>query len=184
MTILSRLLAPASRPRPGRKSDSRSFQAVAEVSGSLGRYQDINLHFSRKWITIFLAVLVFWSIVAGLYLNITSQTTIAGREIQEMQRDIKVNLRTNADLQTNIAIQLSSESLRQRAVDAGFVQLQNSELEYMVVPGYIPQSGISMAVTKPAVEDDNQLPPEYTESLFSWISRQIEAASLPLAQDQ
>ena len=126
--------------------------------------------------------MVLVSTVAGLYLNIASRTAITGREIQHLQRLITVNQRTNADLQTQIAMLLSSDSLEARAIAAGYVPLQGADLEYMVVPGYFPQRGISL-VSPAAKSEDIRLSPEYSESLFSWLSRQIEAASLPLSQE-
>ena len=140
------------------------------------------MRLQRQWITAFLAIMVLVSIVAGLYLNVTSRTAIAGREIQHLQRLITDNQRTNADLETQIAILLSSDSLEERAVAAGYVPLQNTDLEYMVVAGYHPQQGISM-VSPTVPSNDIRISPDYSESLFAWVTRQVEAASLPLAQE-
>jgi hypothetical protein len=185
MTILTKLLSPASRPVPARaqKADtSNTYRAVADAIGTLRQYQDIPMRLQRQWITAFLAIMVLVSIVAGLYLNVTSRTAIAGREIQHLQRLITDNQRTNADLETQIAILLSSDSLEKRAVAAGYAPLQNTDLEYMVVAGYHPQQGISM-VSPTAPSEDIRISPNYSESLFTWVTRQVEAASLPLAQE-
>jgi cell division protein FtsL len=182
MTILTKLLTPDSRPDPAQKAGSHAYKAVAEAVGTLRQYQDVPLRLQRQWITAFLVVMVLVSTIAGLYLNIASRTAIAGREIQHLQRLITVNQRANADLQTQIAMLLSSDSLEERALAAGYVPLQGADLKYMVVPGYFPQKGISL-VSPAAQTEDIRLSPEYSESLFSWLSRQIETASLPLAQE-
>jgi len=188
MTILTKLLSPGSRPTPARvqragiSTTPNTYQAIADAVGSLRQYQDIPLRLQRQWITAFMAIMVLVSIVAGLYLNVTSRTAIAGREIQHLQRLITDNQRTNADLETQIAMLLSSDSLEARAVAAGYVPLQNPDLDYLVVAGYYPQQGINM-VSSPASSNDISMSPEYSESLFSWLTRQVEAASLPLAQD-
>jgi len=186
MTTLTKLLSPDSRPAPARAqkagSTSNTYRAVADAVGSLRQYQDVPLRLQRQWITAFLAIMVLVSIVAGLYLNVTSRTAIAGREIQHLQRLITDNQRTNADLETQIAMLLSNDSLQARAVAAGYAPLQNTDLDYLVVAGYYPQQGVSM-VSPAAHSDDISMSPDYSESLFSWLTRQIDAASLPLAQD-
>jgi hypothetical protein len=184
MTIIGKLFSPSSRPpKPSKKREPQVYNAVAEIMGTLGSYQDIPRRFHKQWITGFLAIVILWSIIAGLYLSVTTQKTIAGRQIQEMQHDIGVIQKINADLQTDIALQLSSERLAKRAKDAGYVPLDVSAVDYIIVPGYVPQQGISLSAPVAPVED-NELPDEYYESLFTWIDRQLEAASLPLAQDQ
>lgn len=183
MTILTKLLTPDERPARTKKASSKTYKAVADVVGTLRLYQDVPLHFQKQWITAFLAAMIVVSIIAGLYLNITSRTAIAGREIQFMQEEITTNQRTNADLQTKIALLLSSESLKSRAIASGYEPLNTTDLDYMTVPGYFPPQGIDLSA--PIVQsEDISISPEYTESLFSWLARQIEAASLPLAQGQ
>lgn len=182
MTILAKLLDPNSRPDPTHKVGSNAYRAVADAVGTLRQYQDVPQHLQKQWITPFLTIMVLVSIVAGLYLNVASRTAIAGREIQHLQRLITDHQRANADLQTQIANLLSSVSLEERAVAAEFVPLQGADLEYMVVPGYFPQQGITMVSTT-AESEDIRMSPDFSESLFSWLTRQMEAASLPLAQD-
>jgi hypothetical protein len=158
-----------------------AYHAVAEMAGGLSRYQDVPIRFQRQWITSFLTIVVGLSLVAGLYLNVTARTAIAGRNIQNLEVDIASNERLNADLQTQIAVQLSNNTLEQRALSAGFVKIERADLEYLVVPGYFPPQGINISapVTAP---DVIALSPEFSESLFGWIARQMENASSPLAQ--
>ena len=182
MTTLAKPSTRNSRRNPEQNPGSKTYQAVAEAVGTLRQYQDVPLRFQRQWITAFLAIMVLVSIVAGLYLNVVSRTAITGREIQGLQSDIIASQRTNADLQTNIAILLSSDSLESRALAAGYVPLQITDLEYIVVSGYYPQEGITLASPAPETVDLS-LSPEFSESLSSWLANQIEAASLPLIQE-
>ncbi len=183
MTILTKLMTPDSRPKRNSKTSSNTYRAVAEAIGSLSQYQEVPQRLKKQWITALMAALTLISIIGGLYLNVTSRTAIAGREIQYLQSMITDTQRANEDLQTQIATLLSSESLRSRAIANGYVPLKGSDLEYITLPGYFPQQGVTLV--KPAVQNDDILmSPEYSESLFSWLSRQIEAASLPLAQEQ
>lgn len=186
MTILTKLLTPSSRPasRPAasKRTGSNAYQAVAEAVGTLRKYQDVPVRFRRQWITAFLAGTILIGIVASLWLSVVSRAAITGREIQGLQSDITANQRTNADLETRIALLRSNESLQSRAIAAGYTILEKANLEYIVVPDYYPVQGVTLVVPSPAGEDVTTSP-EYTESLFSWLGRQLDAASLPLAQD-
>jgi hypothetical protein len=181
MTIISKLIAPNARPRRTRKPGLNVYHAIAEMAGGLGRYQDVPLRFQKQWISSFLVIVVMMSLVAGLYLNVTSRTAIAGREIQNLEAEIIINERVNADLQTDIATLLSNNILEKRALADGFIPFETTDLEYLVVPGYFPSQGVNM-ITPAADTDVLAASPEYSESLFSWVARQMEAASAPLAQ--
>jgi hypothetical protein len=152
---------------------------VAELAGSLRRNQDIPLRFQREWLAMFLAGVMVLGLVAGLYLNVTARAAIAGREIQTLEVEIAANKRVNADLQTQIAILLSQNVLSQRAQALGYEPVSRDNLEYMLVPGYFPPQGLSLVQPVP---DTDLLAnsPQYTESLFEWLGRQIETASKPL----
>ena len=183
MTIIGKLITPGARPRKTRtrKAGLDAYHAIAEMADGLGRYQDVPLRFQKQWISSFLTIVVLLGLVAGLYLNVTARAAIAGREIQNLEADIVINERTNADLQTNIATLLSNNTLEERAKAEGFIPFQRTELEYLVVPGYFPSQGVN--ITPPVVNPDVlAMSPEFSESLFSWIARQMETASVPLAQ--
>ena len=182
MTILAKLTTPKSLPQPEAKPGSKTYQAVADAVGTLGRYQDIPLRFQKQWITAFLSLMVLVGIVGGLYLNIVSRTAITGREIQALQDDITAGQNDNADLQTQIATLLSNESLQARALAAGYVPLKGEDIDYIAVPGYFPQQDMT-TVAPPIENTDLSLSPDFSESLSSWLTRQIENASLPLAQE-
>ncbi|MCX6065604.1 MAG: hypothetical protein NT121_07600 [Chloroflexi bacterium] len=190
MTTLTNEFAPEAAPRPTRsrqkaqgtdKAGFNAYHAIAEMAGTLRNYQNIPLNFGRHWITGFLAIMVLAGMLIGLYLNVTARAAIAGREIQNLEAEITANKRVNADLQTQIAGLLSYHSLDERAKAMGFEPLKQEEMDYIVVPGYFPQQGVSL-VTPTADADILATSPEYSESLFSWLARQMEIASVPLSQ--
>lgn len=183
MTLLSRLLNPSARPvkavrKKPEKADS-PYQAIAEMAGTLRHHQEMPIRFQREWLAAFLAGVMLLGLVAGLYLNVSARAAITGREIQNLESEIAANKRDNADLQTQIAILLSNQSLSQRARALGFEPVKREEIEYIVVPGYFPPQGINL-VQPTADTDLLATKPEYTESLFEWLGRQMEAASRPL----
>jgi len=180
MTIIGKLLNPSARPtRAARKPGASPYQALAELAGTLRYHQEMPLRFQREWLAMFLAGVMVLGLVAGLYLNVTARAAIAGREIQGLEAEIAANKRVNADLQTRIAILLSNTVLAQRARELGFEPATRENIEYIVVPGYVPAQGVNFI--QPAAETDLLAShPEYTESLFAWLGRQIESASQPL----
>jgi len=183
MTLLNRLLNPSARPvrvlcKKAEKPNG-PYQAIAEMAGTLRHHQEMPIRFQREWLAAFLAGVMLLGLVAGLYLNVTARAAITGREIQSLEVEIAANKRDNADLQTRIAILLSNQSLSQRARALGFEPVKREDVEYVVVPGYFPPQGFSLV--QPAAETDLlATKPEYTESLFEWLGRQMETASRPL----
>ncbi len=183
MTILSRLMNPSARPvkavrKKAEKADT-PYQAIAELAGTLRHHQEMPIRFQREWLAVFLVGVMLLGLVAGLYLNVSARAAITGREIQSLEAEIAVNKRDNADLQTQIATLLSNQSLAQRAQALGFEPVKREDVEYIVVPGYFPPQGIHL-VQPVADADLLAKKPEYTESLFEWLGRQMEAASRPL----
>jgi hypothetical protein len=133
----------------------------------------------RQWIFMFLLAMVALGMVAGLYLNVTARAALAGRQVQVLEVSIAQTQRANADLQTQIAAQLSSVNMAQRAAALGFEPASPETLEYLVVDGYFPPSPVSMS---PATSDSAQvaaIDPLYTQSLLQWLGEKIGASALP-----
>src|SRR5512135_32049 len=92
----------------------------------------------RQWIVVFLLATIAIGMVAGLYLNVTARAALAGREVQVLEEAISQNQLTNADLQTAIASQLSTENMAKRAEALGYQWATPDQVEYMTVKGYYP----------------------------------------------
>ncbi len=142
-------------------------------------YRELPWQSQRQWIFVILAGIVSAALVAGLYLNVTARAAITGRQIQTLEQQIVINQRVNADLQTQIALQLSTTSLQQRADKMGFTPIKREELNYMVVPGYFPAQNIALTTQK---EQPNILlaDPAFKQSLLDWIKQEITNAAVPL----
>jgi hypothetical protein len=132
----------------------------------------------RQWIFMFLLAMVALGMVAGLYLNVTARAALAGRQVQVLEVSIAQTQRANADLQTQIAAQLSSVNMAQRAAALGFEPATPDTLEY-VGRRLFPASPVSMS---PATSDSAQvaaIDPLYTQSLLQWLGEKIGASALP-----
>ncbi len=132
----------------------------------------------RQWIGLFLVGLVLVAMVAAIYLNVTVRTAIAGREIQLLQVTIAENQRTNADLETQLAGLTSASAMQERAESLGFEPAEPEDVVYVVVPGYVERDVVDMSVPRAARPAAPAILPEYSESLFDWLTRQL-AASVP-----
>ena len=127
----------------------------------------------RQWIGNVLLAVVALAMVATLYLDVTSQAAIAGREIQDLTASIAVNQQTSADLQTQFASLTSARAMEQRALELGFRPMEAGEAEYLAVPGYsVLEPDILSSVPVPQLSALT-IPPEYSESLLDWADKKI-----------
>jgi hypothetical protein len=131
----------------------------------------------RQWIGSVLLVVIVSAMIATLYLDVTSQAAIAGREIQDLNIAIAVNQQASADLQTQLASLTSSSVMQSRALALGFRPMEQVEVEYLVVPGYAkPEPDILSSASVPQLSALNILP-EYNESLLEWVDERITASA-------
>jgi cell division protein FtsL len=130
-------------------------------------------------VVVFLVVVVFVAIVDGVYLNITARAAAVGREIQRMQNDIDQLQRDNADLESKLAFITSAEQMQKRAEDLGFKPRQTDDTVYLMVNGYVERQPVILApAPAPITKGAPLVPPEYTESLFDWLQREVVSSSL------
>jgi len=138
----------------------------------------------RKQLQVFVVfsiVVVFGALVAGIYLYVTAQSAAVGSHILDMQKEIRNLEQVNEDLRAQLAMAGSAAEMEKRARTMGFQSIDTTESLYVLVPGYIDRQPVVLAPAPgPVVTDKNQLPPEYTESLFEWIEKLVLTPPLPL----
>ncbi len=131
----------------------------------------------RQWIGIFLLGVVGLAMVASLYLDVTSQAAISGREIQDMSNQIDAIQQNNSDLQAQLAAMTSTSAMETRAKSLGYAPVDPSQINYVIVPGYVaprPSILLTSGALRPSAPS---IPPEYTESLIAWLSRKLQTTS-------
>jgi len=125
----------------------------------------------RQWIGALLVTALGLAMVASLYLDVTSQAAIAGRQIQEITTEVSAVRQANADLQTKLAQITSTDAMEVRAAALGYQPVDSGTLEYVLVPGFQPPAPailLAGATFKPSAAT---FPPEYSESLIAWLGR-------------
>lgn len=127
----------------------------------------------RQWIGNALLVVVSLAMVAALYLNVTSRTAIAGREIQDLTDSIAASQQVSSDLQTQLANLTSAEVMQQRAKEMGFRPVEPVELEYLVVPGYVAKDAVNLSSSAQLQLNVLAIPPEYNQSLLDWMDERL-----------
>ena len=136
-------------------------------------YRQAPWRLQRQWLGGFLLAVLAIAMVSSLYLDITAQAAISGREIQGFTSDLSAMQQTNADLQTRLA-ELSSDAVMQkRAADLGYVPVDPTQLQYVVVPGYVAPQPDILAVAPALQPSAPTTPPEYTQSLIEWLQQQM-----------
>jgi hypothetical protein len=143
-------------------------------------YRQAPWRVQRQWTGAFLLGLLALAMVAALYLDVASQTSATGREIQSLQSSTTSTQHMNADLQTHMAVLLSTTNMEARARDLGFRPAKAGEIHYLVVPGFTRSTGVSLAATRPQVSAAG-VPPEYTQSLLEWVSEYLRSPANGIA---
>jgi len=151
-------------------------------------------------IVVFLLVVVSAALVAGIYLSVTSQAATLGRQIQDMQIRMEGSQRLDvtkeedvnlvdvepieeiriqiADLQGQLATNMSSAVMKEKAERMGYVPSNPEEMFYFKVPGYQGRPLAQLAPPPaPVTVNTTVLAPAYRESLIDWLEHQINLVS-------
>ncbi len=145
---------------------------IQNVNHFVHAYKIAPWRIQRQWIGSALLMVVALAMVATLYLDVTSQAAIAGREIQDLTAAITISQQMSGDLQTQLASLTSARIMQQRALELGFRPMVSGEAEYLVVAGYsvLEPDILSSA---PLQMSALTIPPQYNESLLDWIDEKI-----------
>lgn len=128
----------------------------------------------RQWIVNFMLSVIGLAMVAALYLDVTAQAAIAGRQIQKLAGQTSEVQQESADLQTKLAMLTSASAMEERAQDMGFRSVDTEELEYLVVPGYVQaQPDILSIIPQPGLSAPS-IAPEYSQSLLDWLDENLQ----------
>ena len=133
----------------------------------------------RQWIGNALLLVVAFAMVAALYLNITSRTAIAGREIQDLTEAIALSQQVSSDMQTQLAALTSAVAMETRARELGFRPMEPDEVEYLVVPGYVQPQPVDLSTSALPQLSALTIPPEYNQSLLDWLDERVTATRGP-----
>jgi len=147
-----------------------------KVTNLARKYRQAPWRTQRQWLGLILLGVVMAAMVAGVYLNVTARATLAGREVLDLNFDIAANKRTNADLQTKLAVSSSAAAMQQHAQTLGFVPATPDDIVYVVVPGYVPHAGINLSTTTEQPPASILLP-AYRQTLFEWFSERIQSSA-------
>jgi hypothetical protein len=131
----------------------------------------------RQWIGSVLLMVVALAMVATLYLDVTSQAAIAGREIQDLDAAITTSQQMSGDSQTQLASLTSARVMEQRALELGFRPMKSGEAEYLVVPGYVALEPEILSSAPLLQLSALTMPPEYNESLLDWVDKKLSFSS-------
>ena len=146
---------------------------IQNVNHLVHAYKIAPWRVQRQWIGAALLSIVAVAMVATLYLDVTAQAAIAGREIQDLTAAITASQQASGDLQTQLASLTSASVMEERALDLGFRPIEPAEAEYLIVPGYFaPEPEILSSAPLPQLSALT-IPPEYNESLFDWMDEQL-----------
>ena len=136
-------------------------------------YRQAPWRVQRQWIGTFLLVVLGFAMVAALYLDVTAQAGITGRQIQDLSAQMIAVQNTTADLQTKLAELTSNQAMEERAQTLGYLPVDQNQIEYVMVPGYVepkPDIPVGAPALRPSAPS---IPPQYTESLLEWFDQRL-----------
>lgn len=151
---------------------------IPNVTHLVHAYRIAPWRIQRQWLGNVLLLVVVLAMVAALYLNITSQTAVAGRQIQELNAAIIISQQQSSDLQTQLASLTSASAMEQRALELGFRPVEADELEYLVVPGYVAPQPVNLSSEVMPQLTALTIPPEYNQSLLDWLDARIASRGI------
>ncbi len=142
-------------------------------------YRQAPWRIQRQWLGAFLLAVLGVAMVASLYLDVTAQAAISGREIQNLTSDMSATQQSSADLQTKLAALESYGTMEQRAVALGYQPVDPTQVQYIVVPGYAAPQPEILAGAPAFTPSAPSIPPEYTESLIEWLQQELRVVPGP-----
>ncbi|NQU31417.1 MAG: hypothetical protein HQ525_12190 [Anaerolineae bacterium] len=121
-----------------------------------------------------LLAIVGASMIAALYLSVSSRSTLVAREIQTLERHISLGKQENANLKTELARLLSHEAISGRSDALDFQLAPVDETHYIIVPGYDGRQPITLATNADQSTTNLSLSAKYSQSLFDWFESQVQ----------
>ncbi|MFN2216509.1 MAG: hypothetical protein ACK2TS_06150 [Anaerolineales bacterium] len=121
-----------------------------------------------QWSAVFLVALAAVVIISAFYVNISTQTALAGRKISLSESNIQTTEHNITDLEAELASMQSVQAMEARALQLGFVPAEPGDFLYIKVPNYSPETEFS-PVSKVNQTRTPTILPEYTESLIDWF---------------
>jgi len=127
-----------------------------------------------QWIGIFLLILVIIAAIAGVYLSISERAATSGRSIQNLEQDVtQLEIDIN-DLNSQIASTTSNLAMQERVQALDMVPVDPQQALYLEIPGYIPkESAVLAPPARSEGTDTSALLPEFTSSLWDWLTSQL-----------
>jgi cell division protein FtsL len=142
-------------------------------------YKQAPWRLQRQYVGAFLLAVIVVALVSALYLDVTARAALAGREIQNLRAEIVAMQRTNADMETELAVLTSATTMQRRAVELGYRPVKPGELDYIFVPGYVPPEPEILLAAVDITTPTYHLPEVYTESLIEWFDTRINFGGTP-----
>jgi hypothetical protein len=131
----------------------------------------------RQQLGTILLVIVGFVMVAALYLDVASRTTLVGREIQNLEYETSLVKAENANLKTELARLLSYREVEARSELLGFRRATGAEIVYLAVPGYGGREPVNLVIEGDGTAQHQILSAAYTQSLFDWMGDQLSGGA-------
>ena len=146
----------------------------------MNRIENIALAYSQapwrkqlRLVGLFSLGLVFFALLAGIYIILSANIATVGRDIEEKNTDIDNIDWQIEEMQSQLARIRSTEKMEERVRAMGFKPVDTDSILYLPVPGYVKKQPVTLAPkTVQPVSGAVVIPQRYTETIFDWLKRQ------------
>lgn len=137
-------------------------------------------------IGLFSAFVIVVALVASAYLWVSSLAATYGRQVQEIQSTAQVLEDNIEDLSAHLGELTTTERMQKLAEEQGYEPVTPWDLEYLVVSGYPEDQPLSIAPENLSlpVSSNQELPHEFTQSLFDWVRETLFKIGLSTGASQ
>lgn len=111
-------------------------------------------------------------IIGGLYLAQAAAVSTTGRQLEDLIAERNQLEQANEQLRAEIARLQSVPRLLDRARELGFTLAERASIEYLVIPGYQPNSDAPVVTPAPA---NPVVYGTYDETFVGWLQEQWDA---------
>jgi cell division protein FtsL len=167
-----------SLPAPNTLLDSSmKTETIDRLENFANAYKQAPWRKQLQIIGLFSLALVVVAMIATVYLTVSARAAAVGRDIQSAQRQVTNLEREIEDLQAQLAAIRSYEQMEDRATKMGYQPLTTEQIVYLDIPGFTARQPAQLAPVSPKVLAAAPVtPPEFSESLFTWLRRQMDGS--------
>ena len=146
-------------------------------------YKQAPWRIQTQWIGLFLIILIGFVLIAGLYLKLSADITVAGINVRKLKAEEETIRRSIASQQSMYALLTASSAMEERALAMGYRLQKPEDTVFLIVPGYAGKDNSRQGSVFETILPAQVIKPIYTQSLWEWFFQNMLKNRASLAGD-